>query len=183
MKFSDKLVIPFRLIFIMWAVFTLDLLIRTDLSFLGIMPRSLRGMIGIFTAPFVHGNFIHLVSNTIPLLFLGMVLFVFYDSIARSVFFLCYFITNILVWILARPHIHIGASGLVYGIAFFLIFFGLFKKDIKSIVISVAILVMYGGLIYGIFPNQPGVSWESHLLGGLTGIGVASYFGNDKRSG
>jgi len=181
MRFTNSLVLPLRLVFIMWAVFLLGMVIGNDLSFLGIIPRSFPGLIGIFTAPFIHGNFVHLVSNTIPLLFLGAVLFVFYDKIARNVFFICYFMTSILVWIFARPSIHIGASGLVYGIAFFLIFFGLFKKEIKSIVISVTILVMYGGLIYGVFPNQPGVSWESHLLGGFVGIGTASYFGNSRK--
>ena len=182
MKLSDSLVTPLRLVFIMWAVFLLGMIIRNDLSFLGIYPRNIAGSIGVFTAPFIHGNFVHLVSNTIPLLFLGAVLFVFYDRIARNVFFICYFLTNILVWIFARPSIHIGASGLVYGIAFFLIFYGLFKKDIKSILISVAILILYGGLIYGVFPNQPGVSWESHLLGSFVGIGTASYFGNSRRA-
>ncbi len=181
MKFSDSLVIPLRLVFIMWAVFLLALIIGNDLAFLGIYPRKITGLIGVFTAPFIHGNFVHLVSNTIPLLFLGAILFVFYDEIARKVFFICYFLTNFLVWIFARPSIHIGASGLVYGIAFFLIFYGLFKKELKSIIISVAILIMYGGLIYGVFPNQQGVSWESHLLGGLVGIGVASYFSNPRR--
>jgi membrane associated rhomboid family serine protease len=102
------------------------------------------------------------------------VLFLFYDKIAKQVFFQCYFFTNILVWIFARQSLHIGASGLVYGIASFLIFFGLLRKDVKSMIISIAILLLYGGLVYGIFPQQPGVSWESHLMGALVGLTTAS---------
>jgi len=174
MRFEESLVIPIRLVFILWAVYALGLILPFDLAVLGIYPRSFQGMIGILLAPLVHGNILHLISNTLPVLFLGIILFLFYDRIARKVFFQCYFFTNILVWIFARPSLHIGASGLVYGLASFLIFFGMFRKDFKSIVISLIILVLYGGLVYGIFPQQPGVSWESHLMGALVGLATAS---------
>jgi membrane associated rhomboid family serine protease len=158
----------------MWAVFALGLILPFDLAVLGIYPRSFEGMIGILLAPLIHGSLVHLISNSLPLLFLGIVLFLFYDRIAKQVFFQCYFFTNILVWIFARPSLHIGASGLVYGIAAFLIFFGLFRKDFKSIAISIVILLLYGVLEYGILPQQPGVSWESHLMGGLVGLTTAA---------
>lgn len=174
MRFEESLVIPIRFVVILWAVYALGLILPFDLALLGIYPRLFQGMIGILFAPVVHGNMLHLISNTIPLLFLGIILFLFYDRIARKVFFQCYFFTNILVWIFARPSLHIGASGLVYGLASFLIFFGMFRKDFKSIVISLIILVLYGGLVYGIFPQQPGVSWESHLMGALVGLATAS---------
>lgn len=174
MRFKESLVFPIRFVFILWAVYALGLILPFDLALLGIYPRSFQGMIGILLAPLVHGNMLHLISNTLPLLFLGIILFLFYDRIARKVFFQCYFFTNILVWIFARPSLHIGASGLVYGLASFLIFFGMFRKDFRSIVISLIILVLYGGLVYGIFPQQPGVSWESHLMGALVGLATAS---------
>ena len=174
MRLQESLIIPIRFVFIIWAVFALNLILPFDLAVLGIFPRSFQGMIGILLAPLIHGSLLHLISNTIPLLFLGVVLFLFYDRIAKQVFFQCYFFTNILVWIFARSSLHIGASGLVYGIAAFLIFFGLFRKDIKSIVISIIILILYGGLVYGLFPQQPGVSWESHLMGALVGLSTAS---------
>ena len=174
MRFEESLVIPIRLVFILWAVYALGLILPFDLAVLGIYPRSFQGMIGILLAPLVHGNILHLISNTLPVLFLGIILFLFYDRIARKVFFQCYFFTNILVWIFARPSLHIGASGLVYGLASFLIFFGMFRKDFRSIVISLIILVLYGGLVYGIFPQQSGVSWESHLMGALVGLATAS---------
>jgi len=174
MRFEENLVTPFRFVFIIWAAYALSLMLPFDIAVLGIYPRTFYGMIGILLAPMIHGSLLHLVSNTIPLLFLGVVLFLFYDKIAKQVFFQCYFFTNILVWIFARQSLHIGASGLVYGIASFLIFFGLLRKDVKSMIISIAILLLYGGLVYGIFPQQPGVSWESHLMGALVGLTTAS---------
>ncbi|MEO0333194.1 MAG: rhomboid family intramembrane serine protease, partial [Bacteroidota bacterium] len=90
--------------------------------------------------------------------------------VANRVFLQCYFFTGILVWLFARTSIHIGASGLIYGIAFFLIFFGLFQRDFKSLLISIIILIFYGSIFYGVLPTQSYVSWESHLLGGLVGF-------------
>ncbi|MBS0001107.1 MAG: rhomboid family intramembrane serine protease [Cyclobacteriaceae bacterium] len=158
----------------MWATYVLGTMINFDLALLGIYPRTFLGMSGILFAPMIHGSVVHLISNTLPLLFLGTILFMFYDRIARRVFFQCYFFTNILVWIFARPSFHIGASGLVYGLAAFLISFGIFKKDFRSLIISIIILILYGSLIYGVLPISEGVSWESHLMGALIGIGSAS---------
>ncbi|HOO08692.1 MAG TPA: rhomboid family intramembrane serine protease, partial [Cyclobacteriaceae bacterium] len=92
-------VVPARLVFLMWAAFSLQYLYGANLYFLGIRPRTLTGLIGILTAPIIHGSRAHLISNTIPLLFLGTTLFFFYERIGRTVFFRCYFITNILVWL------------------------------------------------------------------------------------
>lgn len=177
--FSSSIVVPTRLVFLMWLTFTVEELYGISLSFLGIYPRELTGLIGIFTAPLIHDSLVHLGSNTFPILFLGPALYYFYHNVAREVFLQCYFITNLFVWILGRSSYHIGASGLIYGIASFLIFYGIFKKDMKSLLISLIVLSFYWTLIYGIFPNQPGVSWESHLFGGL--VGAASAFLNSRR--
>jgi membrane associated rhomboid family serine protease len=179
--FTSSTAIPFRLVFIMWCLFVVQESYGYSFAAFGIFPRDPFGLVGIITAPWIHGNLLHIISNTFPLLFLGITLFIFYSRIAIRVFFHCYIYTGLLVWLLARPTYHIGASGVVYGLAFFLIFFGIFKRDFKSLFISIVILFFYGGLFYGILPNQPGISWESHFLGGLTGIGSAIYFGKLKR--
>ena len=167
-------VVPFRLVFLMWLSYTLEFFYGWNLSAFGIIPRSLFGLIGIFTAPLIHGNLLHLISNTIPLLFLGSVLYFFYAPFAPTVFYRSYFWTNLLVWLFAWPgSIHIGASGVVYSIAFFLIFFGIFYRDFRSLIISIVVLVMYGGLFYGILPSDPHISWESHLAGALVGVSTA----------
>lgn len=170
----ESTVVPFRLVFLMWAVFYVEFFYGWQLSAFGIIPWTFFGLIGIFTAPLLHGSLNHLVSNTIPLLFLGTVLVFFYDKISRIVFFRSYFWTNILVWLFGRQDSsHIGASGLVYGLAFFLIFFGIFRRDFTSILISVVVLMLYGGVIYGVLPTDPRVSWESHFAGALVGIYTA----------
>ncbi len=167
-------VVPFRLVFLMWAAFYVEFFYGWPLSQFGIIPWTLQGLIGIFTGPLLHGSLNHLVSNTVPLLFLGTVLFFFYERIAGTVFFRSYFWTNILVWLFGRQNsTHIGASGVVYGLAFFLIFFGIFRRDFTSMAISIVMIILYGGVIYGILPSDPRVSWESHFSGALVGIYTA----------
>jgi membrane associated rhomboid family serine protease len=173
-------VVPFRVVFFMWLVFFLEYIYAWPVGNFGIHPRTLNGLIGIFTAPLIHGNLSHLVSNTVPLIFLGSALFFFYHRIGSAVFFRAYFWTNILVWLFARSANHIGASGVVYGLAFFLIFFGIFRRDAVSILISVLTLLLYGGVFYGVLPTDPMVSWESHLAGALVGITSAVTFSSKK---
>jgi membrane associated rhomboid family serine protease len=172
--FFGSSIVPIRLVFIMWLTFSIEFVFHLDLGWLGIQPRTLPGLIGIFTAPMVHANLAHLVSNSIPLLFLGSVLFFFYPRVGGTVFFRCYFITNILVWLLSpRVSYHIGASGLVYGLSAFLIFFGFLRKQVWSLIISILIFVMYGGIFYGVLPTDPWISWESHLAGAIVGTATA----------
>lgn len=174
-------VVPFRLVFLMWAGFYVEIVLGFPLGVFGIVPRTFHGLIGIFTAPLIHGDILHLISNTVPLLFLGTVLFFFYGTIGGHVFFRAYFWTNILVWLFARPANHIGASGVVYALAFFLIFFGFLRRDFISILISTVVLILYGGVFYGILPTDPRVSWESHFAGALVGIGSAVTFSTKKK--
>jgi membrane associated rhomboid family serine protease len=170
----DSSVVPFRLVFIMWAVFFIEFFSGIQLSLFGIIPWTPVGLIGIFTGPILHGSFNHLLSNTIPLLFLGSVLYFFYPKIGGTVFFRSYFWTNIMVWLFGRHESsHIGASGVVYGLAFFLIFFGIFRRDFTSILITVVVIILYGGVIYGVLPTDPRVSWESHFAGALVGVYTA----------
>jgi membrane associated rhomboid family serine protease len=98
------------------------------------------------------------------------------------VFFRCYIITNILVWIFSpRASYHIGASGLIYGLASFLIFFGLIRQDFLSLLISMGVVIAYGGIFYGVLPMDPRVSWESHLAGALVGAVTAFNLADKKR--
>lgn len=167
---SSSIIVPSRLVFLMWAVYYVDRLLPGEFAIYGLLPRTVRGLLGIVTAPLLHGSVAHLVSNTMPLLILGTVLYMFYDRIAGRVFLQCYFLTGLLVWLFGRPFYHIGASGLIYGLASFLMFFGLFRRDFRSLLISIIIVIFYGSIFYGVLPTQAGVSWESHLLGGVVGF-------------
>jgi len=164
----------------MMLTFYIEYFSGVDLGFLGIKPRTEMGLIGIITAPLVHGNWIHLASNMVPLWILGTTLYYFYDRVSRNVFLQCYFIPGVLVWLFARSSYHIGASGLIYALASFLIFLGLFRKDTRSIIISIIIITFYWTLIYGILPENPQVSWESHVFGVLVGVGSA-YLASKKK--
>lgn len=158
---------------VMWGIHILSVALQIDLTRFGIYPRDLDTWHSIFTGPLIHGDWIHLMSNTLPLLMCGILLFWLYRSVSWLAFPLIYTLTGVAVWLFARPVYHIGFSGVAYGLVSFLFWVGVFRRDIKSIVISLAILVMYSGYFAGIYPNQEGISWESHLMGGLVGIAVA----------
>ena len=172
---------PFRFVLLMWCFYFVQVYIYPPLNYFGIVPRSLYGLTGIFFAPLLHGNFLHLVSNSIPLLVLGTLLYLFYNPIAPRVFAYCYVVTGILVWIFGREAMHIGASGLVYGIAFFLFFIGISQRDFRSLAISLITVFFYGGIIYGVLPSNSFVSWESHLMGAMVGIYCAFNFTHHKK--
>lgn len=164
---------PLRILIIMWGIYLLGALLGLDLGFLGIYPRTVGGLAGILFAPLLHDSARHIISNSVPFLVLGHVVYFFYGRIAPQVFLAAYFLTNLLVWIVGRASYHIGASGLVYALASFLIFYGLFKRDFKSLIISITVISFYGGLVYGVFPTGGFISWESHLMGSIVGIGMA----------
>ncbi|WP_235689683.1 rhomboid family intramembrane serine protease [Fulvivirga lutea] len=174
-------ILPIRFVFFMWLLFALEFVYGFDLSLFGIIPRNIYGLIGVITSPYIHAGPIHLISNTFPLLFLSITLFYNYPRIARPVFYGCYLITNLLVWLLGRPYPHIGASGLVYGLATFAILFGLLRRDVRSIMISGVVLLLYGSIYYGVLPGDERVSWESHLFGTIVGMILAGYYSQEKK--
>lgn len=156
---------------LLWLVRAVEWGTATSFGGLGIFPRQVSGMVGILTAPLVHGDFIHLLSNTLPMLLLLMAVFYFYPKIALQVFVGIYLITGFWVWIAAREAYHIGASGLVYGLATFLFFSGVFRRDTRSVAVALTIVFLYSGMLQGLLPGpDPSISWESHLLGAAAGI-------------
>ena len=175
---SISFIVPSRMLFLMWLIFYVEMYFGVNLSIFGILPREPIGLLGILFAPLLHGSIIHLVSNTLPLLFLGVTLYFFYGKMAKNVFLLSYFLTGSLVWLFGRTSFHIGASGLIYGIASFLFFSGIVRAEFKPLIISLAVVLTYGGLVWGVLPSMPGVSWESHFFGALVGGVVAFVYRN-----
>ena len=172
-RFRSSIFYTMTFVGVLWMIRIIESTLAFDLGVLGIHPRSLTGTVGIITGPLVHGDFHHLMSNSLPLIFLGIGVFYFYHKIALEVFFGIYFFTSFWVWIVARDAYHIGASGIVYGLASFLLFSGFFRKDSRSIAISLIVIFLYGGMAYGLFPMNDEVSWESHLLGSVAGLVMA----------
>ncbi len=173
------MLIPGILVLVMWLVKAVELLFSLDLTSLGIFPLTLKGVPGIIFSPFVHASLGHLFSNTLPLFFLGTALFYFYTEIAVKILLWTWFITGALVWLAGREAWHIGASGLVYGLASFLFFSGIIRKYFRLVALSLLIVFLYGSMVWGIFPNiYKNVSWESHMLGFLSGIVLAIWYRN-----
>lgn len=171
-----SVVYPGLFVIILWGVKLFEVADNTDLSWYGLYPRTIHGLLGIVTAPLLHANFTHLLSNTLPLLILGSIIFFFYRAIAFQVFFWVYLMTDLWVWAAARDAYHIGASGLIYGFVTFLFFSGIFRRDTRLMALSLFVVFLYGGTVWGIFPIQRGISWESHMLGSLAGLITAFYF-------
>lgn len=169
-----SVIIPGIFIFLMWLVKSVEILLNADLTHLGILPLSVKGLPGILFSPFIHSDINHLFNNSIPLLLLGVSLFYFYAEVALNVFILTWLITGLLVWIAGRDSWHIGASGLVYGLASFLFFSGIIRKYFRLVALSLLIVFLYGQMVWGIFPGTyKNVSWESHMLGFISGIFLA----------
>lgn len=167
---------PGLFVLLLWAIKLFEEAFNINLAWYGLYPRSIHGLLGIFTAPLLHADFPHLFSNTIPLLILGSIIVFFYRSIAFPVFFWVYFMTGIWVWVAGRPSYHIGASGIIYGFVSFLFFSGIFRKDTRLLALSLFVTFLYGGTVWGMLPLSNGISWESHLLGAIAGIITAYNF-------
>ncbi len=158
---------------LIWFVYVIDLIIPYDFSYAGIKPRSLSGLKGIVLSPFIHASLIHIISNTLPLFVLLFILFLFYKRWSWLIIFLSIIFTGIAVWLVARSNFHVGASGLIYALAAFLVTTGIYLRSVKAILISVFVIIAYGGLIWGVMPSRPWVSWESHLFGAVAGVLIA----------
>lgn len=168
-----SLLVPLSFIVVCWSVKILELSLNTSFYYLGIYPLKLKGLTGIITSPFIHENFRHLLNNTVPFLLFAWGLFYFYRPIALKVLLWIWLMTGIWVWVGARPAYHIGASGIVYGMAFFLFISGAIRKTPALAAVALIVVFLYGSMIWGIFPFIPDVSWESHLSGGLAGLILA----------
>ena len=171
-----SLIIPVLFLLIMWAVKIIEYSLHLDLYTYGIYPQHLDSLTGIITAPFIHGSFEHLFSNTIPFFLLGTAIFYFYKESAYKVFLLIWIVSGFWVWLAARPAYHIGASGMIYGFSSFLFFSGLIHKNRALAALSLLIVFIYGGMVWGVLPLKPEVSWESHLFGAITGLILALIF-------
>lgn len=176
LKFRKSVFYTVTFVGLLWVIRLMESSFAFDLGVFGIHPRSITGSVGIITGPLVHGDFHHLMSNSLPLVFLGIGVFYFYHKIAIEVFVWIYLFTGFWVWLVARDAYHIGASGIVYGLASFLLFSGFFRKDSRSIAISLVVIFLYGGMAYGLFPINEEISWESHLLGTVGGFMCAFFY-------
>lgn len=144
--------VPLFLIFILFLLKIVEVGMDWDFSHMGIYPLEKRGITGILTHPLIHSGFSHLLANTLPLFFLSWCLFYFYRGIAGRIFMIIWIGAGLLTFIIGKPGWHIGASGLIYGLAFFLFFSGILRKYVPLIAISLLVTFLYGGIIWHMFP-------------------------------
>ncbi len=166
------------LVALMWLVYGYDNIFHLDLYKYGVKPRTLSGLIGIITSPFIHSTngFSHIFNNSIPAFVLTWLLFYNYRNIAFKVFIIIFLGTGLLVWIFGRDSYHIGMSGVIYGLTSFLMICGFLTKNLSVAAISLLVIFLYGSLIWGIFPLTPGVSFEGHFFGFFVGAILAIAF-------
>ncbi|MEO1400801.1 MAG: rhomboid family intramembrane serine protease [Cyanobacteria bacterium J06635_1] len=160
------------LVVILWAVEIIDWLgFRGSLDRYGIVPRQLMGLRGIAFAPFLHGNFEHLMANTLPLVTLSWLVMVREISDWVWVTLLAALSAGLGTWLVgAEGSVHIGASGLIFGYVGFLLMRGYFERSGVAIAFSLLVILFYGGILWGVLPSQPGISWEGHLFGFIGGV-------------
>lgn len=172
---------PLVCLAIMWIVHLFSVTTGTDLHTLGIYPHKASGLIGIITAPFIHADWDHLISNSIPFFILSFLMIYSYRKVAFISFIVIWLGSGILLWLTGRPSYHIGASSVVYGIAFFIFFSGVFRRNVRDISLSLLVVFVYGSIVWGLFPIDIQISWEGHLMGAITGSILAFIFRNVDR--
>ncbi|NCQ94746.1 MAG: rhomboid family intramembrane serine protease [Microcystis wesenbergii Mw_QC_S_20081001_S30D] len=168
---------------IFWLLEILDQFVfRGSLDYFGIIPHQVIGLRGILFAPFLHGDFPHLIANTVPFLILGWLVMLQETSDFFIVTGLTMLVGGLGVWLFASPgSIHIGASILIFGYLGFLLLRGYFQRNIPSILLSILVFLLYGGTIWGVLPSRPGISWQGHLFGFLGGVLAAKLIATEKK--
>ncbi len=173
-KFS--FILPLIFVGLLWLIKLLELGTGYSFSHWGIYPRTLEGLRGIVFSPFLHGDLSHLFSNSFPVIMLGFIVLHNYRTIAFELLFWLTAMSGFWTWAIGRPSHHIGASGVIYGMAFFVFFSGILRKDTRSMALAMLVTFFYGGLIWGLLPIQEGVSWEGHIAGAVAGVICAIYY-------
>jgi membrane associated rhomboid family serine protease len=171
-KFSlSVFVLPLLSVLSIWIVFWAERKFHIDLSTFGIYPRTFEGLRGIFFSPFLHGNLEHLYNNSIPLFILIAALRYFYRENSLQILGFGILLSGFLTWVIARDAYHIGASSLIYVLVGFIFFKGIQTKYYRLVALSFLVILLYGSLVWYVFPNiEEGISWEGHLSGLLTGF-------------
>ena len=185
MKISQNLQIAFAAIAILWLVYFLNLVLVVDLRVYGLKPRHIDGLWGILAAPFLHVDIHHLIANTGALFILLTVSLSYSRALTLKALLTIMLLGGGLVWLFGRGGaVHIGASGIIFGLIGFLMCLGVFRRDWKALIISIVITVVYGGALHSLLIYMPGISWTGHLFGFISGVlaaWVTRSIGNRKK--
>ena len=172
----DNLALLLGIVIALWILHLINKLLGYRLNYLGIIPRTGRGLIGIFFSPFLHGDANHLFFNTIPLLVLACFVLVGGQPLFWRVSITIILISGVLIWLFGRKAIHIGASSLITGYWGYLLINAYHQPGMMAVVLAIVCLYYFGGLFFGLFPTKEKVSWEGHLFGCLAGVATNYIF-------
>jgi membrane associated rhomboid family serine protease len=177
-KFTNAVLgVPLFFVLFLWFVYWLEIRFGFDFDDNGIMPRTLSGLQGIVFSPFIHSNLEHLYNNSIPLLVLLAALLFFYRKEALGIIVYGILLSGSITWLIGRANYHIGASGLIYVLVSFIFFKGIQTKYYRLVALSLTVVVLYGGMIWYIFPKvDEAISWEGHLSGLIAGLWLTFYY-------
>ena len=175
-RLKHAIIISLSFVTLLCAIEILDRALNLNLYHLGVYPRDPAGLYGILNAPLIHGSWEHLLSNSFALLILGTTLIYGYPRSALPVFLIVYFLSGTGIWLFARQNFHIGASGLTHGMMFFIFTIGILRRDRLSAALAMIVFFIYGGMIWSIFPQEPGISYEGHFFGAFIGVLAAFLF-------
>ena len=177
-KFSPSTwIIPTFLLVLIWLIFYFEHFFGIDLGVYGIYPRRLSGLQGVFFSPFIHGDLSHIANNSLPLFILTTALIYFYREVSLKVLVYGVLLSGIITWIIGRESYHIGASSLIYVLVSFIFFKGTMTQYYRLMALSLAVIILYGGMIWYIFPEvDRSISWEGHLGGFISGFVFAVRF-------
>ena len=167
---------------VLWLVFVIMRIpVFPNPVYFGIQPRRLAGLLGILTYPLIHGGLVHLVANSVALLVLLVISLSYSRELTLDVVVVSWLFSGVFIWLLGRSGFHVGASGIVFGLIGFLTLAGFFRRDWRAIVVSVIILIFYGGAWRSLLWVQGGISWTGHFSGLLAGVLTAWATRKDKR--
>lgn len=176
---KKALAFPLLFIGVAWIVKLYEFVFSFDAGTYGVYPLSVEGLKGILFMPFIHNDLEHIYANSGAFLLLASTLFYYYRPVAYRSFFIIYLLSGLITWFIGRSSHHIGASGVVYGLAAFLVTVGLLNRNKGSAAIALVVIFLYGGMVWGVLPTTGNISWEGHLAGFIAGFFAAVYFASD----
>jgi len=177
--FTHSILKSVIIVAVLWVIFLINDIFGLQWNDYGLHPRNIDSLFGIFTMPFLHGDISHLFSNSVPLLVLLFSIFYFFPKKAWLILMMTYFMAGTLTWIIGTQGTHVGASGIVYALAFFLVTISVLKQEPKLMAYSLIIIFLYGSIVWGFFPQlfpDKHISWEGHLAGAITGVILAFFY-------
>jgi membrane associated rhomboid family serine protease len=169
-RLSQSILYSILVITLLWCLKSAEILFGLDLSFMGLVTLDTSGLLGILTAPLIHGSLEHIFNNTFAILILASFLYYGYPKSWYKVLTLVWVLSGVGVWLFARQASHIGASGITHGLFFFLFIASIFRRDKSSVAIMMIAFLLYGGMTMTIFPREEGISFEYHFFGALAGV-------------